>query len=179
MCESVHCFSPFFPLLCLYYNLYLATCQHLFKKFFTRFLLPSTEGLRTYSMARSASVAILEEVRVDCPIHWVVTLARSEVSIMLCLPCIALVFDCSLFLFESLNGFFGEVAHTPANGVFSKHSIVSFPLLYLYYSTVLVFCQYLFSNLLKKFFRTYVRLRPVRSNMTAREYTSIRRYFAL
>ena len=77
-----------------------------------RFLLPSTEGLRTYSEARSASVAIFEEIGVDCPIHWVITLARPEVSIVLCLPCVALVFDCSLFLFESLNGFFREVAHT-------------------------------------------------------------------
>ena len=132
----------------LYYGYIIARIFYPVKTFLKFFLLgfccQVPRNSESDSVARSASVAILEEVRVDCPIHWVITLTRSEVSIVLCLPCIALIFDCSLFLFESLNGFFGEVAHTPANGVFSKHSIVSFPLLYLYYSTVLVFCQYLF-----------------------------------
>ena len=42
-----HCFSPFgSPLLWLYYSTDFLSCQDFFKKFFTRFLLPSTEGLR-------------------------------------------------------------------------------------------------------------------------------------
>lgn len=73
------------------------------------------------SVARAYSVTIFEDVRVDWPIGWVITLTRSAVCSIEILPHSALIFDCFAFLFENFDSLCGEVANASSDDVFVKH----------------------------------------------------------
>ena len=75
----------------------------------------------SYSVARTYSVAIFVDVRVDSPVDWVITLTRSAVGSVEILPRSALIFDCFAFLFENFDSLCGEVANASSDDVFVKH----------------------------------------------------------
>jgi hypothetical protein len=73
------------------------------------------------SVARAYSVAIFEEVRVDIPIHWVITLASDFICSVHIFPRSALIFDCFAFLFEDFDSLCGKVANASSDDIFVKH----------------------------------------------------------